>query len=146
MDLLKKLKRTQRSIEREKKELGRGYVTLKVPKKKVVKRKKKPKRKVIKKKPVKSVEHDLLKDALMDLNKELRSLRSTKVRLQRQLEQTDKESSSNQNKEIRLRNQISELMKKAAVITKRKSTTKDKLLALNKKIDKVISVSRQLKE
>lgn len=178
MDIFSKLRRTQKDIEKEKKELQEIYqtgalisrkkivekraITSKQIRSKKTKRKiRKNKKKVVSKKMVKSSgkkkkgskqrspahqEHNLLKEVLNDLNKELRLLRSSRNKLEMKSTEYSEELGKTQTTEIKLRNQISELMRKEAELTKKKTEVKDKILTLSKKIDKVASISRQVKE
>ena len=91
-------------------------------------------------------EHDLFREVLGDLNKELRLLRIQRLRLERQLKGYSEELGSTQNKEIDLRDKISGLMKKETAMIKRRSDAKDKIMLLTKRIEKMSAVGRQLRE
>ncbi|MDP3733808.1 MAG: hypothetical protein Q8R37_01135 [Nanoarchaeota archaeon] len=98
-----------------------------------------------KRKQMKS-EKDLLKGALHDLDKELRSLRSSKRHFENRSQDVSSELDSTQNREVNLRNQISELMKKEALLIKRKNSIKDKMNTLDKRIEKVRTIERELRD
>ena len=100
----------------------------------------------MKKKKGTSTEVNLLKDALKDLDKELRNLRSARSQLQKKLDLVSGELGSTQNHEINLRNKISELMKKEAALSKKKSDAKDKLASFDQRIEKMKSIERDLRE
>ena len=102
-------------------------------------------KKVRKQKPG-SGKKGLLREALKDLERELRNLRSSRLALETKSKGIGASLGSAQNKEIILRNQISELMKKEAALEKKKTQTKDQLGELNNKIEKVKSIERELKE
>ncbi|MBI2665229.1 hypothetical protein HYX12_01240, partial [Candidatus Woesearchaeota archaeon] len=67
-------------------------------------------------------------------------------KLETKLDRFSSDLNSTQNKEIDLRNEISELMKKEAYLNQKKTSTKDKIATLIKKIEKITSVERQLQE
>lgn len=90
-------------------------------------------------------EKDLLKLALRDLDKELKTLRDSKNILTKDLGSFSRELGTTQSKEIELRNKISNLMKEETVLVKKRAETKDKITELNKKIEKVTTVERELK-
>jgi len=98
---------------------------------------------VSKKSPPK--EQDMLKDALADLNRELRILRSSRKRLEFKMESLNHNFSFTQNKEIDLRSKISQLMREENAIEKKKASTKDQLVVVDQKIEKVKSIGQQLK-
>ena len=91
-------------------------------------------------------EKDLLKEAFNDLTRELALLRRQRRDLEQKLQGISMGLNNVQGKEIVLRNQISELMKKEAVLDKKKVAAKDKIMELSKKIDKVSSISKQLRD
>lgn len=96
-------------------------------------------------KKVMQKERVLLDDALRDLNRELQSLRSARKKLESNMAGFSTQLGATQNQEFSLRNKISGLMKKEAALTKKKTTTKDKLVDLNHKIDKVRTIQNELK-
>ena len=93
-----------------------------------------------------SKEEDLLKDALTDLDRELRSLRASRRQLELLMEDVSGKLGYTQEREIALRNKISELMKQETVLEGKKSSCKDKLNNVLKRIEKVRTIETQLKE
>ncbi len=90
-------------------------------------------------------ERTLLDAALRDLNRELASLRNSRKKLETKMAELSNNLGSTQNKEINLRTEISELMKKEANLTKKKTSTKDQLVDIDQKIEKVRSIQVNLK-
>ncbi|MDO8510589.1 MAG: hypothetical protein Q7S55_00325 [Nanoarchaeota archaeon] len=90
-------------------------------------------------------ERTLLDAALRDLNKELSGLRSSRKKLEMKMTELSDNLGSTQNKEITLRTQISDLMKKETNLTKKKTLTKDKLVDIDQKIEKVRAIQADLK-
>lgn len=90
-------------------------------------------------------EKDLLNQAVMDLTKELRILRSAKNKLEKQMNSVSGELGSTQNQELELRDKISELMRKEALLVKKKTSAKDKMVLLEQRIEKVKEIGRELK-
>lgn len=90
-------------------------------------------------------ERTLLDAALRDLNKELSGLRSSRKKLEMKMTELSDNLGSTQSKEIALRTQISELMKKETNLTKKKTSTKDKLVDIDQKIEKVRAIQADLK-
>ena len=91
-------------------------------------------------------QQNLLKEALQDLEKELKALQNAKGRLDNQSERVSGDISMTQAQEIELRTKISNFMKKEALLVKKKTLLKDRIIALDKKIEKVSSIERELKE
>jgi hypothetical protein len=91
-------------------------------------------------------QRDLLKDALHDLENELRTLRSSKTELETKLQKDSSKLDFVKSQEIRLRNLISMSMKKEALLQKQKDKLKGKLTDVNKKIEKIRSIERELEE
>ena len=91
-------------------------------------------------------QQNLLKEALQDLEKELKTLQNAKGRLDNQSERVSGDISMTQAQEIELRTKISNFMKKEALLVKKKTLLKDRIIALDKKIEKVSSIERELKE
>lgn len=90
-------------------------------------------------------ERALLDAALRDLNRELAGLRSSRRKLETKMAELSDNLGSTQTKEIALRTQISELMKKETNLTKKKTTTKDKIVDIDQKIEKVRAIQADLK-
>ncbi len=90
-------------------------------------------------------ERALLDAALRDLNRELSGLRNSRRKLEEKMAEFSDNLGSTQSKEISLRTQISDLMKKETVLTKKKSTAKDKIADIDQKIEKVRSIQADLK-
>jgi|SRR3989344_413190 len=90
-------------------------------------------------------ERALLDAALRDLNKELSGLRDSRRKLETKMAELSDSLGSTQSKEISLRTQISELMKKETILTKKKTSTKDKLVDIDQKIEKVRAIQADLK-
>ena len=91
-------------------------------------------------------EKDLLAEALIDLNKELNKLRSAKKRLENKTRNVSSELDNTQSLEVSLRNKISELMRIESQLVKKKASTRDKMTSLDRKIEKVKSVERELRD
>lgn len=91
-------------------------------------------------------EHALFREVLVDLDKELQILRGQRKRMELKLSELSNQLGNTQNKEIDFRNKISQLMKQEAILLKKRSQAKDKVQVLSKKIEKVSSVGRQLRE
>ena len=89
-------------------------------------------------------DRDLLRQALQDLENELSLLRSSKKTLEAQLRDSSRQLDTVKNQEIKLRNLISLSMKKEATLLKKKNTAKDKLAEVNKKMEKVRTIEREL--
>lgn len=89
---------------------------------------------------------DLLDDALVDLGKELRDLNSSHRMLEQRFGVTSSELERVQAKKVRLQTQIASSLEKETSLTKKRAATKDKLMALDQKIQKVKSIQRELKE
>jgi hypothetical protein len=107
------------------------------------------KRKKAKKKvhlPKISTERVLLRGALQDLNKEMHRLGGQKRSLEYSMDKVSRELTSTQNTELRLRAKASQLLKIEATLGKEKAATKDKLVALDKRIEKVKAIRRELKD
>lgn len=98
-----------------------------------------------KKKAMKS-EKDLLRGALQELDKELRSLRSSRRHFENRSQDVSTQLDSTQNREVNLRNQISELMKKETILVKKKNSIKDKMNNLDTRIEKVKTIERELRD
>ncbi|MBI2666010.1 hypothetical protein HYX13_00195 [Candidatus Woesearchaeota archaeon] len=92
------------------------------------------------------VPENLLKDALVDLEKELRSLRASRRELEGEMEELTGKLGFTQSKEIALRNKISELMKNETQLEEKRSSLKDKFNEVLKRIEKVRTIEAQLKE
>ena len=91
-------------------------------------------------------ERDLLKETFIDLENELKLLRSSRRKLEQKMGTVSKHLNSVQAEEIQLRNDISELMKKETNLEKNKTGLKDKMEDFTKRIDKVKSIGRELKD
>ncbi len=91
-------------------------------------------------------QRDMLRAALKDLDSELRSLRASKRELEEKLKNDSGKLDFVKGQELKLRNLISLSMKKEDLLTKKKNRTKDCLVEINEKIDKVRSVERELKD
>ena len=91
-------------------------------------------------------ERDLLKETFIDLENELKLLRSSRRKLEQKMGTVSKHLNSVQAEEIQLRNDISELIKKETNLEKNKTGLKDKMEDLTKRIDKVKSIGRELKD
>ena len=89
-------------------------------------------------------DRDLLRQALQDLENELSLLRSSKKTLEAQLRDSSRQLDTVKSQEIKLRNLISLSMKKEATLLKKKNTAKDKLGELNKKMERVRTIEREL--
>ena len=89
-------------------------------------------------------DRDLLRQALQDLENELSLLRSSKKTLEAQLRDSSRQLDTVKSQEIKLRNLISVSMKKEATLLKKKNTAKDKLGELNKKMERVRTIEREL--
>lgn len=91
-------------------------------------------------------ERELLKEAIRDLENELRSLRKSKAELEEKFSKDSSKLDFVKSQEIRLRNLISLSMKKEAELIKKKDKVKGKLAEINHKIEKVRSIERELEE
>ena len=89
---------------------------------------------------------ELLGEALADLERELRELLSSKRSLDQRLVSVSLELEKVQAKKIRLQTQIATSLEKEGSLTKKKAATKDRVTALEQKIQKVKSIERDLKE
>ena len=103
-------------------------------------------KKTVNKDAIQKRERDLLKETFIDLENELKLLRSSRRKLEQKMGTVSKHLSSVQAEEIQLRNEISELMKKETNLEKNRSGLKDKMTDLTKRIDKVKSIGRELKD
>lgn len=104
------------------------------------------KHKVIKTKKAAPLKRNLLTDAIHDLDQELLHLRSARSQLQKKLNLVSGELGSTQSEEIDLRNKISELMRKEAVLSKKKTEAKDKIVSFDQRIEKIKSIERDLQK
>ena len=163
IDIFRRLRQSKKEIEREQQELHQLYgkedllteekkkpsltPPQKIPRKATTK-KVRQRKKSGKVKPSSRVEKYkvLFKDVLRDLDAELHALRSRRRRLEARLAEFSNALGSTQNKEIELRDKISALMKKETLLMKRRSTAKDEVMEVTKKIEKVSSIERQLRE
>ncbi len=91
-------------------------------------------------------ERDVLKTVIKDLDEELHVLRSSKKRIEERLSSDLSQLDSVKSQEIKYRNLISEAMKKEATLLKKRNNAKDKLEELNKKIDKIKSIEREMED
>ena len=91
-------------------------------------------------------ERDLLKDALRDLDTELEKMESSKHELEKKVRSDSEKLDFVKGQEIRLRNLISLSIQKEDSLQKKKNKLKDKLAEVNKKIEKVKAVERELKD
>ncbi len=91
-------------------------------------------------------QRDLLKEALRDLENELRTLRTSKTELEQKLQKDSGKLDFVKSQEIRLRNLISLSMKKEAILQKQRDKMKGKLTEVNKKIEKIHAIERELEE
>ncbi len=89
-------------------------------------------------------ERELLKGALRDLENELNGLRSSKKLLENKLKGSSLQLDTLKEQEIKLRNLISLSMKKEATLLNKKTSIRDKLAELNKRIEKVRTIEREL--
>ncbi len=89
-------------------------------------------------------ERDLLRGAVNDLKEELKSLQAQKKEYEQTLRDVSRKTDIIKEQEIKLRNLISLSMKKEAALLKKKGTAKDKIAEVEKKIEKVTTVKRQL--
>lgn len=90
-------------------------------------------------------EKDLLKEALQDLDRELKALRSSKTQLEKKLDGTSSKLETIKSQQLKLRDLISYSMKKEADLVKRKSSAEEKISALDKKIEKVKTIGQELR-
>ena len=91
-------------------------------------------------------EKDLLQDALQDLENELKSLRVTRSQMERKVKSASLELGSTQRQELEMQNKINTLKRKENLLLKKSGSTKEKLEAVSKKIEKIKTIERQLKE
>ena len=91
-------------------------------------------------------ERTLLRAAVRDLNTELRALQASQREIERKLNKDSSQLDKVKDQEIKWRNLISQSMKTEADLLKKKNKAKDKLAELNKKIDRVKSIERELEE
>lgn len=91
-------------------------------------------------------ERDLLKGALKDLDAELESLRESKVQLEKKLRSLDSQLDTIEGQKIRLRDLITLSMKTEAILLKKKTGARDRLAELDKRIQKVRTIERELAE
>jgi len=103
-------------------------------------------KKLVKRKKEKVLfKQDMLREALKDLNSELKTLRSSKKSYETKGTNLSESLTNAQNKEVQLRTIISRLMKQESSLVKRKTKTKDKIAELDKKIEKIKAIERDLK-
>ena len=91
-------------------------------------------------------QRDLLRDAIQDLDQELQGLQGQKKDIERKLREASSQLDFVKEQEIRLRNLISLSMKKEGLLLKKRQQAKDKLGDLDKRIEKVKAVERELKD
>ena len=91
-------------------------------------------------------ERNIMRDALRDLQKELKTLRSSKIRLEREMAEKSVKLEGVQDQVIRLREIISLAMRKEAILIKKVESAKNKIDLVDKKIEKVKSIERDLKD
>ena len=91
-------------------------------------------------------ERDMLADALRDLDRELRDLRSTKKELSQKFSETTTQLDRTQDRKVKLQTQIALAMSKETNLLKKKSQVKDKMSSLDTRIQKVKAIERELKE
>ena len=91
-------------------------------------------------------EQNMLKAAMTDLEEELRKLRVSRGRLENKVNKVSQQLSLAQSQEIELRDRISQLMRTETDLENKKTKIKDKMAVLSKKIEKVRSIGRELKE
>ena len=89
-------------------------------------------------------QRDLLRDALQDLDQELKKLRASKKELEQNLRADSGKFNTVKEQESRLRNLMALFMKKEDILLQKKTKAKEKLEAVSKKIDKVKTVQREL--
>ena len=89
-------------------------------------------------------QRDLLRDALQDLDQELKKLRASKKELEQNLRADSGKFNTVKEQESRLRNLMTLFMKKEDILLQKKTKAKEKLEAVSKKIDKVKTVQREL--
>ena len=84
-------------------------------------------------------------DNLKDLAKEIAALRSSRRRLELKLEKISQFAGRTHSLEIELRNQIAELVKKEYQLNNKKTDLSSRISAIDKKIEKVESIGKELK-
>lgn len=89
-------------------------------------------------------ERELLKGALCDLEAELKQLRDSKKQMEEKFSRSSKGLDTLKEQEIKLRNLISIAMKKETALLNKKTTLKDKLAEINKRMEKVKNIEREL--
>ncbi len=89
-------------------------------------------------------EKELLKAALLDLEKELQELRAAKIQLETKFKRSSQGLGTLKEQEIKLRNLISAAMKKETVLLEKKNSLKDKLAEVIKRMEKVRTIEREL--
>ncbi|MDP3640506.1 MAG: hypothetical protein Q8R53_04900 [Nanoarchaeota archaeon] len=90
-------------------------------------------------------EKDLLKEALQDLDRELKTLHSSKVQLEKKLGGTSSKLETIKTQQLKLRDLISYSMKKESELVKRKASIEEKTAAIEKKIEKVKTIGQELR-
>ena len=91
-------------------------------------------------------QRDLLRDAIQDLDEELQGLQGQKKDIERKLREASSQLDFVKEQEIKLRNLISLSMRKEGLLLKKRQQAKDKLGDLDKRIEKVKAVERELKD
>lgn len=89
---------------------------------------------------------NMLDDALSDLGKELRDLHSSRRTLNQLFVAASSELEKVQARKVKWQTQIATASEKETKLMKKKAAAKDKMMALDQKIQKVKSIERELKE
>ena len=89
-------------------------------------------------------QRDLLRDALGDLEQELKKLRALKKELEQKTRTDSGRFNTIKNQESRLRKLLALAITKEDDLLKKKTKTKDKLEKVLKKIEKVDAINREL--
>lgn len=89
-------------------------------------------------------ERELLKSALQDLEAELKQLRNSKKQMEEKFRRSAQGLDTLKDQEIKLRNLISLAMKKETALLNKKTALKDKLAEINKRMEKVKNIEREL--
>ena len=87
-----------------------------------------------------------LNEALRDLNAELKLLLKDKKSLEHNNDNASSQMAKMQAKELQLRAEISKLMRSLSVLDTKKGSLKDKISSVDKQIDKVKAIRREMEE
>jgi len=90
-------------------------------------------------------EKNLLKEALQDLDRELKTLCSSKTQLEKMLGGTSSKLATIKTQQLKLRDLISYSMKKETDLVKRKTSIEEKMATIEKKIEKVKTIGQELR-